>query len=385
VTNEWGFEDAIVMAGGRVTVETCPEVIPRDQLLENIATIQRVSDHFHSILKRTGVEGGGLMDLTLSPSFSCSVRQVREGEAILVPLGAVARIRATARLLLRHWEVKKVPRFVRSPVDRIDDDPETIPPLLRPIFLETLTPEEFWKGLLKLDRSIDLDPRFEPDVRELVHLALVYFLSHEFTHALHGHFKLLTEARAGIRKTDTARLLRGMEIDADDGAAAITMLIVGEDITQTTSAGEEHTRGIVRAWLRLGYAVTMLFGIMDVLHKHFPGYEEGSYNHPMVRCELFFSAAEDALKEPEDKELWRNVSRQGWSGCVCALEMLNSDAFSGLFGRVPTGKFPALLHSMLYAAPATTPGALAHQLREARDLLGEVRKLLPIFQPHESC
>jgi hypothetical protein len=32
VTNEWGFEDAIVMAGGRVTVETCPEVIPRDQL-----------------------------------------------------------------------------------------------------------------------------------------------------------------------------------------------------------------------------------------------------------------------------------------------------------------------------------------------------------------
>jgi hypothetical protein len=375
------LENAIAIAGGGATIESCPEVIPNEVFREFMVTFHQTNTHFESIAQRAGVEIDWAVAVTKSPAFSCTVREVQGGYAILIPLGMLARVRVVARLLLRHWRVKRVPRFIRAPVDNVDDDPDSIPPLLKPIFLETLPPEEFWGRLLELDRSLKLDSDFEQDVAELVHLGIVYLLSHEFTHALHGHFPIISKARAGACEMDLVRLLRGLELDADDGAAAITMLILSKDIVRANTMGQEASMDL--GWLRLAYAVTMIFAISDTLRKHYPAYKEGAYNHPMVRCEFFFDAAERAIAEPEDvKIMWRANSTKGWERCVCALEMLNLEAFSGQFGALPPGKQHVPLHTMLYSASPTGSmhRALRGQLRQTGPLLAEVRRLLPIFQ-----
>jgi hypothetical protein len=313
------------------------------------------------------------------------MRNVTEGTAILIPLGMVARTRVMARLLLRHWMTPddQIQRVIRSPVDAIDDDPESIPPMLQPLFLETLEPDAFWDGLLKLDRSIELEPPYEGDVRELVHLGLVFFLSHEFTHALHGHLDLLDRARAGQVTMPIERIRRGIEIDADDGAAAISMLAMQRDIQQAVAAGQDDV-SVARGWLRLTYVVTMLFAITDTVRKHFPGYQSGAYNHPMVRCELFFVSVGRALHDSPKQVLtdWRDVSTQGWLKCLQALELLNVEAMSGKFGALPAGRCFAPLHAMNYGVSpfGVSNRALWDLVQEAHTLLAEVRSLLPLFQ-----
>jgi hypothetical protein len=375
------LHDAITVAGGLATLETCPEVIPPEQFLSALQTIQRTSVHLEEAARRAGVQVGGAVVLTHSPAFSCTVVSVEEGHAILLPLGMIARARVLARLLLRHWGIQSEAgfRFIRSPEDAIDDDPDCFPPVLRPLLLETLSPDEFWPKLLDLDRSVELDPLCETDVGELVHLALVYFMAHEFTHILHGHFELRDRAQAGEVKLGFERLLRGLELDADDGAAAISLMVLNEDISLVREIGLDHS--FETGLLRLSYAVAMLFAITDTVRKHFPGYAAGAYNHPMVRCELFFEAAERALPQ-ELIQRWRDVSTQGWAACMKALEMLNYEALSGKFGPLPEGKQWVPIHSLLYGAVPDGPvnRALLDEVRAAAPLLAEVRRLLPIFQ-----
>ncbi len=373
------LEDAIILAGGAVTLDSRPDVIPEDAFKVLLATLYRTNEHFIELSRLRGRDIRWLIVLTQSTGLSCAVRELDHGYAILVPIGMVARARVAARLLLRHWRAKECPRFIRSPDDRIDDDPQTIPPLLEPIFLESLSDEVFWKRLLELDRSLDVEVGFEPDVKELVHLAVLYLLSHEFTHVLHGHFDLIAQPRAGSTSVlDSARLSRGLELDADDGAAAITLWILDRDIHRAREAGRKAT--VELGWMRLGYAVTMLLGISDATRKYYGAYDDGHHNHPLIRCELFFESGERAIRGSEEiKAAWRENTNEGWLRCLVALEILNWEAVAGKFGLVPR-KHQGPLHPQ-YGAVSRGPinYGILERVRQAAALRDEVRKLLPIF------
>lgn len=379
--SELTLESAIDLAGGPVTAENCPSVIPIDQFAEFVMTITSVGKHFDRILSRTKSTQSGAIALTMSPAFACKVRTVQGGFALLVPLGMPARMSILARLLLRYWGREKGVRIIRSVLDDVAGDADAVPPMLKPLFLEDFEPEKFWANLDDLDKAIDADPRTEPDVRELVHLSLVYLLSHEFTHVFHGHFDLLARSRLenlGLSDTD---IRRGIETDADDGAAAISMIILMDDIDRALAAGQPVQLEL--GWLRLAYAVTMLFAITDAHRKFLGAYEEGAYNHPMVRCELFIEGATRSMDAADSAlELWRTNSTAGWLRCVQALEDLNLDALGGTFGKLPQGIRPAPLHTLIYSAVTggLTDQAVLDQCREARELMTRVRALLPLFQ-----
>jgi hypothetical protein len=127
----------------------------------------------------------------------------------------------------------------------------------------------------------------------------------------------------------------------------------------------------------------MLFAITDTVRKHFPGYESGAYNHPMVRCELFFESARRAMagSSEEARELWRDVSTQGWMKCIEALEQLNLEALQGKYGELPPERHMAPLHAMIYSIVPMGPTdrALLDLMQETQPVLAEVRKLLPLF------
>lgn len=375
-----GLEDAITLAGGAVTLDSLPEVIPRDAFEVLLSTFYRTNAHFMELSQLAGRDISWAIVLTQSPGFSCAVHQLQDRYVIFVPIGMVARARVMARLLLRHWRVKRYPHFVRSPADKIDDEAGNIPPLLQPIFLDSLPAETFWKGILELDRSLELEAGFEQDVRELVHLAVLYLLSHEFTHVLHGHFDLIAEARSGACRMDIAHLSRGLELDADDGAARTTMWILNRDIMQAIEVGKQASWEL--GWLRLGYVVTMLFAISDTTRKYYAAYDVGAHNHPLIRCELFFASAEQSINEPEKvKAIWRENSCAGWLRCLVALETLNFEAIAGKFGALPPGTDHALLHTMLYGIIRDGPinREIIERVIQAAALRDEVRKLLPIY------
>ncbi|MEO7995235.1 MAG: hypothetical protein ABI743_12625, partial [bacterium] len=204
-------------------------------------------------------------------------------------------------------------------------------------------------------------------------------LSHEFTHLLHGHFDFLQQESWG--RFTKADALRGLESDADDGATAIAMLLLQRGIERALLRGEQADPAL--GWLRLAYAVTMLFAIMDVHRQYFGKYAIGSYNHPMVRCELFFFSVERCLDaNPAMAATWQANSTEGWRKCVAALEDLTLDAHTGKFGEIPKNVLPRKLHNMNYSAtPMGVTDMHTFDLsQEAVALMREVRALLPLFQ-----
>lgn len=377
----WSLEDAIAIAGGPAGPHTCFEALPPQDFDCVAENLQVFNLHLEQIAREAVARGAAppfdwAIALTASSSLACTVRRLEERYAILVPIGAVARIRMMARLLLSYWHVENPPRVIRSPVDAIEDGTESVPPLLRGLFVEDVDMTELRLGLLVLDRVIKLDPVFEPDVRELTHLAVTWLITHEFTHVLHGHFDVL--AAAGDERRD--RLLRGCELDADDGATAISLLVMDRAIRMARSLGQEASMDT--GLLRLGYAVTMLLGMFDVVRKHFPAYAHGAYNHPLLRCELFFSAIDRAVQEPaEVKAKFLHSVTEGWKRCIHAYDMLTVEAMAGRFGSLPPGRHPAPLHAMLYGVlGGPTDTALRGLMAEAGTLLTEIRAQLPAFQ-----
>jgi hypothetical protein len=294
-------------------------------------------------------------------------------------MGVPARLRVLSRLLLSYWHIDSCPRFIRSPLDDVPGDREAIPPLLKPLFLEN-GDSDFWDQLHELDRTIELDDRFEPNVQELVAVALMFLISHEFTHVLHGHFELLKRVANEALSLSPAEIRRGIEIDGDDGAAAITLWIQKELIDEAQAAGRHANQEL--GWLRLAYAVTMIFAISDAYQKYFGAYDRDSYNHPMVRCELFFHSAQRSIAGLEDaQQSWVRNSGEGWKKCLMALENLTMDALTGKFGKPPNGAKPAPLHTLNYScAPfGPTDRETMRKCHEAMDLLLKVRRLLPAF------
>ena len=375
------LDEAIDLAGGPVTEENCPAVIPLDHFLSICVSLMDIGQRFTKILDQTDPDIWGAVGLTNSTAYGCQVRPIENnGYAVLVPVGLIARIRVLARLLLSYWKVDKAPRIIRSPLDNVPGDRDAIPPLLKPLFLDEDEPD-FWEQLLELNKTVTLEELAENDVQELVHVAMLFIVSHEFTHILHGHFDLLRRADTEKLPLTMAEIRRGIELDADDGGAAIAIKIQNDAIEDARARGENVNLGL--GWLRLTYAVTMVFAITDTHQKYFGVYDEGSYNHPMVRCELFLNSADNCLKNvPESvMEQWVTNSTEGWKRCVLALENLTMDAWSGKFGKLAEGVQPAPIHTLNYSATpnGATDRETLRKCKLAYKLMWNVRKLLPIF------
>lgn len=322
--NPAALQEAIDLAGGTVTVATRPAVLPLEHFASITLSIDAIGQAFHDILARfrSGkAEIWGAVALTQSTAFGCRVKPIGDdGFVILAPIGLPARLRVLSRLLLSYWTRDSYPRFIRSALDNVPGDREAIPPGLRPLFLEE-GGADYWDRLLELDAGIALDEGYEADVKELVHLGMLYLLSHEFIHILHGHFDLLKRVRTGDLPMTEAEVRRGIEVDADDGAAAASMYILNDAVQRVLAVGGEANLAL--GWLRLTYTVAMIFAVSDAHRKFFGAYDARAYNHPMVRCELFFDSATRALGGDEAvRERWHANSSQGWVRAVQALENL---------------------------------------------------------------
>ncbi len=379
--NQLSLEEALRLAGGAITANNKPNLISANQYLDMVSTLDSLGAHFTEILESADLAHiGGPLVLTNSPSFSCSAKVLPDGSfALFVPMGVPARLRVLARLLLRFWGKESRIRVVRSVFDNIPNEKDSVPPQLRPIFLEELTSDPYWNELNKLDESIEIDGTFETDVRELVHLGLVFMASHEFSHVLHGHFDLMSRARTEDLGIDQSALRKGMEVDADAGASAIAMRVLMKDVE---SAAKSHLDvSIATGWLRLAYVVTLIFAVTDSHRKFAYGYQQSYYNHPMVRCELFFSSATKSISgSKEAKQLWQKKSTEGWMKCVFALNDLTREAWSGKYGNLPDGVPHAPLHALLYGAGfGKTDLWTLEEMQKSLSLVNKIRAFLPIF------
>lgn len=380
--NQLSLEEAILEAGGTSTANNRPSLISATQYLEMVSTLDSLGAHFTDILESADLAHiGGPLVLTNRPSFSCSAKRLPDGSfALFVPMGVPARLRVLARLLLRFWGKESRVQVVRSVFDNIPNEKDSVPPQLRPVFLEELTPDLYWDELNKLDESIEIDDIFENDVRELVHLGLVFMASHEFSHVLHGHFDLLSRKRTEDLGIDRSELRKGMEVDADAGASAIAMRILMKDVER--AAKSQSDVSIERGWLRLAYVVTLVFAITDSHRKFAYAYQQTDYNHPMVRCELFFSSAAKSISGSEEaKQLWQKTSTEGWMRCIFALNDLTLEAYSGKYGHLPDGVPHAPLHALIYSPGFGDKTDLwtREEMQKSLSLVNKIRAFLPIF------
>lgn len=375
------ISDALAMSGGLVDPDNCPKTIPPRQYIDILQTFASLGQHYEDVMNIAGVDYPCMMAMTLSPGFSCKVRQVKEGYAILVPAGVPARIHVLTKLLIQYWGNESQIHIIRSPLDKIPWDFEAIPPKLRPIFSEDFEDDVFWQELEALDKSLEINALQEVEALELTHLALVYLISHEFSHIKHGHFELLQNIKDSKYELSEDEIKCGLEIDADAGASSLSMYVLNQDIQKAQQRGEPAQMEL--AWLRLSYAITMIYAISDAHQKHFSAYENSTYSHPMVRCELFFSSVERAMSSSTDeaKKLWLQNSTEGWRRCIWAFNDLSKDAMAGKFGPRPDGVPRSPLHTLLYSMSpmSTAERIMLEDCDKAMKLMYKVRKLLPAF------
>lgn len=377
------LNDAIAAAGGLVTPESCPKVVSEAQLAEIDNTLIFLRGFYENIFNNVNPKNKKdfSIALTNSPAFSGRVQRLENGDyVILVPLGMPARLRVLARILLRYWGRESRALILRSSLDQIPDDGKAVPRLLRPIFMDNLDFENYWEEIYELDSTIEIDPKTENDVYELVYLSLVYLISHEFTHVLHGHFDLRESAQKDKLGLSQTELIRGLELDADDGAAALSMKILLEGIDSAIGDGQwaNHALG----WLRLSYVATMLFGIFDTHRKFLGAYDTGEYNHPVVRREIFALGMMRSFNGPDDiRDILLRSHDEGWQRCVFAFTDLNLDAMQGTFGDMPAGYIEGPLQSLLYGTPGGAASKVEMDLiKTAKENMQLVRKFLPVFQ-----
>lgn len=339
------LDDAIAIEGGPLELGSSLPGIPAKAIGDAVATLAFLANVFLNNLEDR--EDGLFIALTRSSGLACRVRQVSEGaSAILVPAGLIGRLRTLCRTLLRFWNKESHVRLMNSPMDKIAEDQWQVPPKLAPLFDSRETGDSFWQHLQELDDSLDLDPRFDPDIPELLHLGLVFLLCHEFAHVLFRHFDFL----AAIRQTkpdDAPRIRRGLELHADSfsGTWATTIFFaqLGRDADMDSLA---------RGFLRQSYVVSLILAIFDAQKKFLGFYDNGDYNHPIIRREVFADACrnEAGSRGKEFLDFWTELEMQGWKRAVEALADLNFEAMGGKFGKIDEGKLAYPLQALNYGA-----------------------------------
>ncbi len=367
------LEDAVAIEGGPLELGGSLPGLPRGSIAEACATLNFLANVFLGNLQDR--ECGLYIALTRSAGLACRVRQLGDGVCvILLPAGLVGRLRTLCRTLLRYWNKEKRVLLGNSPLDRIPEDRWQVPPKLAPLFDRNESSEQFWKHLQELDDSLDLDTRFDSDVGELLHLGLVFLLCHEFAHVLFRHFEFLVAIK-NTKPQEVDRIRRGLELQADSfaGTWATTIFLaqVGPD---------SDTESLARGFLRQSYVVTVIMALFDAQKKFVGLYDQGDYNHPLIRREVFAHACrnEVSLRGKDFLDLWQQNELQGWRRAVDALAELNLESMGGKFGEIGKDKLAYPLQALNYGIGASFP-VLQKILDEGHALLGEVKSQVAAF------
>ena len=325
------LEEFLVLAGGPVDEDALPPSISSEQyrLFVNwLAWIQKLLDPL--------TDGAGSARVAIvqscSPSLVCRVRLLDDDTAALViPLGAFARTRVWARMLLQWFyedENEPTTQIVGSILDDFPESHWEIAPVLTSLFGELRDEREHWSQLAALDSSLSLDEQLELAVDDLVWASIVYLILHEVAHVVRDHFGLV--GRRISEGPDDATIRRALEIDADFTAAQLLIFTVLAKI-ETEGEGDE---ALEWAFYWLGYALALLLGLYDSRRKALDLYSTAYYPHPVVRHRLFtdFARASLAEQRPDLLGAWDVREVEGWQACVRALWKVDVETVVGRFG-----------------------------------------------------
>jgi hypothetical protein len=323
-------DEFLVLTGGPVDESALPTSIPSAQydLFANwLTSLQGILEP----LTKGAASARVALVQTRSPSLVCRVRLLDDGTAaVVVPIGAFARTRVWARMLLQ-WlledEEEPTMKIAASILDDYSESHWQIAPRLAPLFGELRDESEHWSELAALDASLSLDAELEPAVDDLVWACLVYLILHEVAHVVRDHFRLVAQPTTTSGPDDVA-IRRALEIDAD---AAATHLLLFVLFAKVEGHGDE---ALESAFYWLGYAMALLLGLYDSRRKSLGLYSTAYYPHPVVRHRLLTDFARVALADqrPDLLEAWDVREAEGWAACVRALWKVDIEAFTGRFG-----------------------------------------------------
>ena len=316
---------------------------------------------FNEILEHEQHEKRVQIRLSVSPGIECMV-DYQDIASISVPIGAIARIVVTARLLLRFWSSEARISLGNSLLDDLDEDFYHVPEKLRPLFGRHSNNEDraFWNQLLDLNKMIVLDPAAEPDIHELLHICLIHLVLHEFAHCSQRHFELLRLDLSDddLRSVGLSRATIGSAIELHADAVAGEMSI--RVLLGQLAANADHNPKT--GFLRLGYGWTLLFGLYSPKRKYLYAYAETRYAHPVVRRAIvaYHALNEASRVSSEMGQLFIEHEQVGYQRCAFAFTELNLEAFGGKYGAVADGR--VLLH-----LPSVGPATASHFLRQVSD------------------
>jgi hypothetical protein len=334
-------EDIIFMLGGKVTYDNLPSSFPSEFFslfceFPLAFTRIRISDYASNTDCRVDLE------ITNSPSVACRSREISRGNyLIVVPMGALVRIRVLSRILLRYWHRSDAPDF--EPQD-ITGDEQRIPPALFPIFNENYS--DYWHGIDSFDETLDM-AEFESDVQALVVLAFYFLVGHELAHVLRRHEFIIAKMVAELSPSPSqlkAVLWRFAEIDADImGLHWALHQISYATAARRAAAKNQSDKDKVSnppelAWVRLAYAVTLVFGSYDVWRRELGNYSAGRYPHPLARWQISSAVVReyvrlDALHSRDDKlDALTRQQEFGYIKCTDAFKWLDYDIKHEVFG-----------------------------------------------------
>ncbi|WP_329096996.1 hypothetical protein [Streptomyces sp. NBC_01439] len=179
-------------------------------------------------------------------------------------------------------------------------------------------------------------PDFEYDAECLAMLALTFLVGHESAHVYRRHAKALEFLRSrgevrGEVEERTYRRFAETDVDLIGTLWALDFQWLGFQ-----GASEQVVPQL--GYLRMSYAVTMLYALHDAHRKEIKAYSNGAYCHPVIRRQMFSMASHDwAQTNPENFPGWHEVELEGWNQCSSAIHQLNFSVFMGDFGKQPEG------------------------------------------------
>jgi hypothetical protein len=346
------IRDLIDLDGGPLVPSVLGASLRNMDFLHAVTSVSFLEEALNTVSAANSGPGVSV-HLTRSLSVGGTVRMIDATHAaVLIPVGTLARMRVMHRLLLSNWNREGKPLSVMASVM---DRPVTraVPQGLVPLLSDAQDETAWWTALDALDAETTLDPRFNPDVSELDHLSLSLLIGHEFAHVLRHHPDIRTRVRAGElsfevgndkdrRPGTDVELRRAMEGDADMVSAYMAVATL---VRQGRSAGFPLPRGFVR----LGYAVTALFGLFDPRRLSIMDYgTESQYAHPLIRYSNYMDDFGDCARQVNAADDYEGNADFGVLKCQIALSWLESDImtehrFGGPVDGDPT--IHALRHS----------------------------------------
>ncbi|MCX4542697.1 hypothetical protein [Streptomyces sp. NBC_01565] len=322
------------ITGGRAADEDFPQFIDREAIAS-----YRIAFNFSRAMMSTFDDTTGLrtrVELVNSPFFTCRAKMVGQDEyALAIPLGLVSRLHVLAHLLLGYWQSGQFFKFTTVPQES-QKSAWDLPRKLVPLFGATRRSFALQSGLEELYDDV-ATPEAQPDVLQLTYLALIFAIGHEVAHVHRRHdatLKLL-RLKGWVQNARQEQVFRRFaEIDADVMATYWALDSQWTAIKGAQDHGDEQV-SISLAYLRISYAVTMLYALFDAHRKQIGAYGTGFYPHPIIRRHIFTTASfRLANISPQSMTEWPEMELTGWAKCVSALSCLNLDVLAGRFGAV---------------------------------------------------